>query len=101
MARDSVQFTGDGSYKLCPWRDFDAAEFFNRRHMGKVEKKRTRIVHPRGIGKKLEVSPVFGHLFVHPVEITDDRFGADDIFAVHFDHDPEDAVRAWVLGAQV
>ena len=38
---------------------------------------------------------------MHPVEITHYRFCAEDIFAVHSEDDPEDSMRARVLGAKV
>ncbi len=53
------------------------------------------------IGHKLGPGPVFPHLFMHAVDITQNRFGIDDIFTVHHQFNPEHAMGRRMLRPQV
>ena len=45
--------------------------------------------------------PVFSHLLVTAVTVSDDRVGFDDIFAVQVQKDPQNTVRTGMLRSEV
>ena len=53
-----------------------------------------QIIHSAGVGEKLLILPIFPHLLVTPMAVSDDRVALDDILAVKIQQNPQNAVRA-------
>ncbi len=62
---------------------------------------RRQVIDAAGVGQELRVGAVLAHLLLHPVDVAADRFGADDVFAVHRHLDAQHAVGGRMLRAQV
>ena len=101
MAGDAVQLGGDDADILRPRRHLQL-----RRPLDRPDKRvrvghRRQIINAAGIGQELRVSAVLAHLLLHPVDVAADRFGADDILAVHRHLDAQHAVCRRMLRPEV
>jgi len=57
-----------------PPGDLDAAQLFHGHTVPVVEDHAGKIVHPGRVGQELFIGPVFGHFFMTPMGVADDRF---------------------------
>ena len=68
---------------------------------GVVIVQRREVVDAAGVGEKLGPRTIFPHFLMHPVDVADDGFSPDDVFAVHRHLDPQDPVSGRMLRPQV
>jgi hypothetical protein len=80
---------------------FDPEQLLDRQGVGQVVSVGVEIVHAVGHDHTLLVGLAFGLLFHAGVQIADDALALDDDLALELDHEPQDAVGAGVLGANV
>ena len=60
-----------------------------------------QVIHAARIGHKLRPGAVFGHFFVHAVDVAKHGLGLHYILAVHDHLDAQNAVRSRMLRAKV
>ena len=66
-----------------------------------VEGQGVQVVHAGGIGHELGKGAGLGQLFVHAVDVAQDRLGVDDVFAVHGELDAQHPVSRRMLRPQI
>ena len=101
VAGDPVQLRQDGADILGSRRSLHVEQFFHRLAIAEPVGNRSHIVHAVHVRGKLDVGPVFGNLFHAAMQITDDAFGPQHLFAVQLQDGPENSVGGGVLRAHV
>ena len=86
---------------LRPLRRLDVEELLDRQREGEVVGGRAEIVEPVGQREDLGVGEALGQLLGAAVEIADVGIDAGDVLGLHLEHEPQDAVGAGVLRAEV
>ena len=101
VARYAVQLRGYHPNVFRSLRDLYPGELFDRQDKSVVEHHPGQVIHSARVGEKLLVLPVFPHLFVTPVAVSDNRVGSYDILAVEVQQNPQNAVRAGMLRPKI
>jgi hypothetical protein len=101
VARYAIELGGDHSNIFGALRDFDPDKFFNRQDEPMIEEHPGKVIQSACVREKLLILPVFSHLLVAAVTVSDDRVGFDNIFSVQIQKNPENTVRAGMLGSEV
>ena len=101
MARNAVEFAGNDANVFGALGHFDFHGLFYGLAVGQVVDHAREVVDAAGIGKKLQIVAVFGHLFVRPVAVADNRFGIDDALAVQVQPQAQNPVGRGVLRSHI
>jgi len=97
VTRDAVQFRGDDANVLRAGRDLEFCGPFHCPDKGVSVGERGEVIDAAGVGQKLGVGPVLAHLLMHPMDVTANRFGPDNVLAIHGHLYPQDTVGGRVL----
>ena len=101
VAGQTVQLHGYDPDILGPFRHLDAGGPLNGQTVAMIIGQGMQVIHAGGIGHELGKGAVFGHLFMHAVDIAEHRFRLDDILSVHGQFDPKDTMGGGMLGAEI
>ena len=82
-------------------RRFDVQQFLDRHAVAQAVGDRGDVVHAVHVGRELLVGAVLGDLLDAAVQVADDAFGAEHLFAVQLQDHAQHAVRGRVLRPHV
>jgi hypothetical protein len=101
VARDPAELRRDHPDVLGTLRHRNAGQPFDGTGVSEIVDHGPGIVDPSGVGKILDIRPVFGHLFLHPVAVADDRLRMHDVLPVHGELEAQYPVGGRMLGPHV
>ena len=98
---DAGEFAAEDADRLPSRRKGPAHEFFDGHRVGDVVCERREVIQPIRVGDELVVVHVLGDLFVAAMQVTDVGSRLRDDLAVHFQNEPQHAMRSRVARAHV
>ena len=98
---DSVQLQHDHADVAGAAGHFNAGELFGSVNRDCFVEHPGGVVPPTDVGHEHDVGAVFGDFLHAAMEIANDGFAVDDVFAVEGDDEPQHAVHGRVMGAHV
>jgi len=93
----AVEFRNDDADVFGALGHLDAGQPLHGPGVGPIPGHGLQIIHPAHVGHELVIGPLLGHPFVHAMDVAEDGFGPQDVFAVQFEHDAQNPVRGGVL----
>ena len=101
MAGDPLQLGGDHPQPHTPRRRLDSGQLLDGKHVRLVVQHRTDVIHAIRQRNDLHVRPLLRQFFRTAMQIAENGFDVDDLFAVESDAHPENTMSRRVLRTKV
>ena len=101
MTDKPVHFHSDDPNILGTLGYLDSHGTLDRKAIAMIIGQCVEIIHASGIGHELGKGTVFGHLFMHTMNIAENRLCLDNIFTIQRHLYPENTMGCWMLRTYV